>query len=400
MGPLQGIKVVEMAGIGAGPFCGMLFSDMGADVVRVDRLAPAGLGFEPEARYDFIGRGRRSVAIDLKAPDGAATVLRLAEQADVLIESFRPGVMERLGLGPDTCLDRNPRLVYGRLTGWGQTGPLAAAAGHDVNYVALTGALHAIGPKDAPVPPLNLVGDFGGGALYLAFGVVCALHETARSGRGQVVDAAMIDGATSLMTMIYGLNAEGRWQRERRANMLDGGAPYYGVYETRDGGFVSVGPIEARFHADLLTRLGLADDPLFADRNDRTRWPAMRGRLAEIFRMRSRDEWCRLLEGTDACFAPVLPMEEVPDHPHMRERGAFVEVDGLLQPAPAPRFARTPAAVPRPAPVPGQHSVEILSEWGFTRAETDALIERGCVRQSPEPARAHSKSRVARNASR
>ncbi len=381
MGPLQGLKVVEMAGIGAGPFCGMLLSDMGADVVRLDRLASAGLGFDPDPRYDFIGRGRRSVAVDLKAAEGVATALRLIEQADVLIESFRPGVMERLGLGPDLCLARNPRLVYGRLTGWGQTGPLARAAGHDVNYIALTGALHATGPREAPLPPLNLVGDFGGGALYLAFGVVCALHEARRSGRGQVIDAAMVDGATSLMAMIYGLAAEGRWQPERQANPLDGGAPYYGVYETGDGRHVSIGPIEGKFYADLLERLGLAGDPLFADQNDRARWPAMRERLAAVFRTRSRDDWSSLLEGTDVCFAPVLSMAEAPGHAHMRARGAFVAVDGLPQPAPAPRFSRTAGAVQRPAPALGQHSAEVLAEWGFTAAEIDALIARGSVRQ-------------------
>jgi alpha-methylacyl-CoA racemase len=382
MGPLGGLRVVEMAGIGAGPFCGMLLSDMGADVVRIDRTAPSGLGFDTAPRHDFIGRGRRSVAIDLKSPEGAAAALRLIGGADALVESFRPGVMERLGLGPEACLARNPRLVYGRLTGWGQTGPLAPAAGHDINYVALSGALHAIGPAEGPAPPLNLVGDFGGGALYLAFGIACALIEAARSGRGQVVDAAMVDGATSLMTMLYGLRAEGRWGAARMSNDLDGGAPFYGVYETRDGAFVALGPIEAKFYRVMLDRLGLAGDPLLADPGDRARWPAMRARLAEVFRTRTREEWRRLLEGTDACFAPVLSMDEAPSHPHMRARGAFVEVGGLPQPAPAPRLDRTPGAVARPAPALGQHSTEILADWGFEEAEIAALVEAGHVLQS------------------
>ena len=375
MGPLEGVGVVEVAGIGPGPFCAMLLADMGAEVLRVDRPASS-----PAAHPYVLARGRRSVAVDLKHPGGAEVVLRLAASADVLLEGFRPGVAERLGIGPDACLARNPRLVYGRMTGWGQDGPLAGTAGHDINYLALAGALHPIGRAgEAPVPPLNLVGDFGGGGMLLAFGVVCALLEAGRSGRGQVVDAAVVDGAALLTTLFHELAAVGLWRWERGANLLDGGAPFYGVYETSDGGYVSVGALEPGFYRELLERLGLGearDLPLQADRD---RWPELRERFAAVIRTRTRDEWCRLAEGGDACLAPVLSPAEAPEHPHNRHRGTFVDTPEGPRPAPAPRFSRTPCAPPGPAPVPGQHTGEALADWGFTAGELASLREAGTV---------------------
>jgi len=375
MGPLEGVGVVEVAGIGPGPFCAMLLADMGAEVLRVDRPASS-----PAAHPYVLARGRRSVAVDLKHPGGAEVVLRLAASADVLLEGFRPGVAERLGIGPDACLARNPRLVYGRMTGWGQDGPLAGTAGHDINYLALAGALHPIGRAgEAPVPPLNLVGDFGGGGMLLAFGVVCALLEAGRSGRGQVVDAAVVDGAALLTTLFHELAAVGLWRWERGANLLDGGAPFYGVYETSDGGYVSVGALEPGFYRELLERLGLGearDLPLQADRD---RWPELRERFAAVIRTRTRDEWCRLAEGGDACLAPVLSPAEAPEHPHNRHRGTFVDTPEGPRPAPAPRFSRTPCAPPGPAPVPGQHTGEALADWGFTAGELAGLREAGTV---------------------
>jgi alpha-methylacyl-CoA racemase len=366
-GPLHGVRIVEIAGIGPGPFCGMMLADMGADVIRVDRPAgrAAGTGQPPSA--DVLTRGRRSIAVDLKTEEGVEVVLALAERADGLIEGFRPGVAERLGIGPEPCHARNSRLVYGRMTGWGQTGSCAPMAGHDINYIALAGALWPIGRRDEPpVPPLNLIGDFGGGGMLLAFGMVCALFEAQRSGRGQVVDAAMVDGAAVLTAMIHGFRAAGDWVDERQSNLIDGGAHFYGVYETADGGYVSIGSIEPQFYAELVRLVGIDAEDL-PPQNDRAAWPAMRERLAEVFRTRTRDEWCRLLDGTDVCFAPVLSMDEAPHHPHNAGRRTFVEVAGVMQPAPAPRFSRTPGAVHRPPVHPGHDTAEILEDLGLDR---------------------------------
>lgn len=387
MGPLQGVRVIEIAGIGPGPFCAMMLSDMGAEVLRIDRADAVGARGERDPRFEALNRGRRSIAVDLKSPDAVRALLRLVERADVLIEGFRPGVMERLGLGPADCASVNPRLVYGRMTGWGQDGPLARAAGHDLNYIALTGVLHSIGrPGQAPVPPLNLVGDFGGGSLYLAFGVVCALWESQRSGRGQVVDAAIVDGASSLATFLHGALARGGWDERRGENLLDGGRPWYDSYETADGRYVSLGPIEPRFYEQFLERVGLAGEELPAQ-NDPTGWPRLRERFAALFRTRTRAQWCELLEGTDACFAPVLSPLEAPAHPHNKARGSFVDVAGVVQPAPAPRFERTRPEVASGAPWAGQHTVEALADWGFPATEIDALIARGAaVQRGREPA--------------
>ncbi|MGO9453190.1 MAG: CaiB/BaiF CoA transferase family protein [Candidatus Binataceae bacterium] len=379
MGPLTGYRVIELAGIGPGPMCAMLLSDMGADVLRIDRLSSAGLGISMRAKFDVLNRGRRSVALDLKKPEAIEAVLRLIEKADALIEGFRPKVMERLGLGPDVCLARNPRLIYGRMTGWGQEGPMAEAAGHDINYIAMTGALHSIGRKgDRPLPPLNLVGDFGGGALYLALGVVAGLLEAQKSGKGQVVDAAMVDGASSLMTAIYGIKAAGVWTNERGDNLLDTGAHFYEVYETSDGKYVSIGSIEAKFYDELLELSGLKGQEL-PHQMDRTAWPALKERLTAIFKSKTRDEWCKIMEGSDVCFAPVLSMEEAPQHPHNRHRGTFVEQDGVVQPGPAPRFSRTPGKIQRPPASPGQHTDEALRDWGFSNAELEKLRSQGAI---------------------
>jgi alpha-methylacyl-CoA racemase len=374
-GPLHGFRIVELAGIGPGPFAGMLLADMGADVVRVDR--PEGAGSEPDrARFDALARGRRSVAVDLKHPEGPEVVLRLAEQADALIEGFRPGVTERLGVGPDDCLARNPRLVYGRMTGWGQSGPLAQTAGRDVNYVALSGTLAMIGRRDEPpVPPLTLLGDFGGGGMLLAFGVACALLEVGRSGRGQVVDASMLDGAALLATMFHGMRASGEWSDARGTNLLDTGAHFYEVYETSDGRYISFGALDAASYELMVRLTGLADDgggPL-PDPGDRSAWPSMKARLAARVRTRTRDEWCRLLDGTEACFAPVLEPGEAPDHPHNQERRTFVEIEGVVQAAPAPRFSRTSPGPPSPPARVGQHSESALASWGFSSSEIAGL---------------------------
>jgi alpha-methylacyl-CoA racemase len=380
MGPLHGLRVIELASIGPGPMCCMLLADLGADVVRIDRLEPSGLGLAMDARHDVHARGRRSLALDLKRPAGRDAALRLVDSADALVEGMRPGAAEKLGLGPGDCHMRNPRLVYGRMTGFGQTGPLSAAAGHDLNYIALSGVLHAIGPAGGrPLPPLNLVGDYGGGALYLAFGLLAALFERQRSGRGQVVDAAMVDGAASLASIFYGLHAAGSWSGSRGANLLDGGAPFYDSYETAEGRHISLAPLEPKFFARLAEALGL--EPRFVQRQyDRRLWPEMRAAIAAAVRLHTRDEWCARLEGSDACFAPVLSFEEAPLHAHARARAAFVTVDGVVQPAPAPRFDRTPAAQPRPAPQPGQHTDEVLLEAGFSAAEVAALRTAGAAR--------------------
>ena len=372
-GPLTGLKIIEFAGIGPGPFCGMLLSDLGADVVRIDRK---GQGRGSPA--DVTARGRRSVGLDLKNPQAIETCLKLLESADAVFEGFRPGVMERLGLGPDVVLKRNPKIVYGRMTGWGQTGPYANAAGHDMNYIAITGALHAIGTKDKPIPPLNLVGDFGGGALYLAFGLMAGIISARETGKGQVIDAAMSDGAASLMAMFYGFKASGMWTHDRRANMLDGGAHFYDTYQCSDGKWVSIGSIEPQFYALLLEKTGITD-PAFAAQMNRGEWDSLRAKLAEVIGGKTQDEWTAIMGGTDVCFAPVLDLDEAPKHPHNVARQTFVEVAGVTQPAPAPRFSATPGAIQGPPPAIGAHDTEALTDWGFSGAEIDALKAAGAL---------------------
>ena len=379
MGPLAGIKVVELAGIGPGPMCAMLLADMGATVLRIDRPGGSDLGLERPLRYDLLLRGRRAVAVDLKSADGKALALRLVGEADALIEGFRPGVTERLGLGPEDCLAVNPRLVYGRVTGWGQEGPLAQAAGHDINYIALAGALHAFGHRgQKPTPPLNLLGDFAGGALYLAFGLVCGILEARRSGRGQVVDAAMVDGTASLMTAFHGAVAAGLSTHERGANHLDGGAHFYNAYECADGRWISVAPIEGKFYAELLRRLDI-DPATLPPQMEREGWPEAQARLAALFMTRTRDQWCASLEGTDACFAPVLTTDEAPQHPHNIARRTYVEIDGIVQPAPAPRFSRTAPDLPIPPQPNGPDEAETaLAAW-LPSAEIAALRAAGTL---------------------
>jgi alpha-methylacyl-CoA racemase len=360
-GPLKGVRVVEFAGIGPGPFCAMLLSDMGADVVRIDRKGSGDGG-----AWQVVNRGRRSVGLDLKSEADRETALALIGKADALIEGFRPGVMERLGLGPEPCHARNPRLVYGRMTGWGQTGPLANAAGHDLNYIALTGALHAMGRKgDSPNPPLNLVGDYGGGALYLAMGICAALFESQRSGKGQVIDAAMTDGAASLTAMFWGMRHVGVWTDDRDGNLLDGGAHFYDTYETKDGGWVSIGSIEPQFYALLLDLTGLSSDPAFQGQMDRSQWPALSEKLAAVMKTKTRDEWCAIMEGTDVCYAPVLNWAEAPAHPHNAARQTFVEVAGVMQPNIAPRFSGTPSAIQGPPPKTGADNEAVFADWGI-----------------------------------
>jgi alpha-methylacyl-CoA racemase len=379
MGPLSGLKVIELAGLAPGPFCGMLLADMGADVVRVDRADRAAGGDPARPPMDLLGRGRRSIGVDLKQPEGVTVVLDLAADADVFIEGFRPGVAERLGIGPDQCRARNPRLVYGRMTGWGQDGPYAPRAGHDINYIALAGALEPIGRQgQPPTPPLNLIGDFGGGGMLLAFGILAGVFEAQRSGEGQVVDAAMVDGSALLMTIIHGLRTTGVWSDERGTNMLDTGAHFYDVYETADGKYLSIGAIEPQFYAALLRGLGLEDEEL-PHQNDRSQWPAMKERVAAIIKTETRDEWCDVFEGTDACVAPVLGIPEAVEHPHNVERGTFVDVAGVRQPAPAPRFDRTQASVPAPPPHIGQHTDEILVQAGYDEDRLAKLREVGAV---------------------
>ena len=376
-GPLTGMKVIEMVGIGPAPFCAMMFADMGAEVVRIDRPRPPGeAGAE---RADILARGRRSVSIDLGKPGAADAVLEMIDKADVLIEGFRPGVMERLGLGPDVCLARNPRLVYGRMTGWGQYGPLSHAAGHDINYIALTGVLHAIGRSgDAPVVPLNYVGDFGGGAMLLAFGVLSALYETRHSGKGQVVDAAMTDGSALLSAMMYGMKAAGHWSNQRGENLLDGGAHFYDTYACADGKYVAIGSIEPKFYALLLELCGI-DDPTFSGQMDSRRWPVLKHRLADVFRTRTRDEWCMLMEGSDVCFAPVLDWDEAPLHPHNQARNTFIDIDGVVQPAPAPRFSRTAPGTPKPPSPAGQDATDVLQSWGLSEEHLERLRSSGAI---------------------
>ena len=373
-GPLAGVKVLEVAGIGPGPFCCMMLADMGAEVTRLDRAGSVKEHDPDQPSVDVLGRGRRSVGVDLKQADGIEAVLKMVEQADVLVEGFRPGVMERLGLGPDACLERNPTLVYGRMTGWGQEGPMAQAAGHDINYIALAGALEGIGrPGQNPVPPLNLVGDFGGGGMLLAFGIACALAERAQSGQGQVIDAAMVDGAATLMGFFYGMKAMGGWgSGGRGTNILDTGAHFYDTYETADGKYISVGSIEPQFYAELLEKLHLSDDDL-PHQMDKSGWPLLKARFETLFKTQTRDQWCELMEGTDICFAPVLSMDEAPEHPHLKGRATFVEPGGVVQPAPSPRFSRTPPTLERPPAHAGQHTDEVLADFGFDAEEIARL---------------------------
>jgi alpha-methylacyl-CoA racemase len=375
MGPLSGVKVIEVAGIGPGPFCAMVLSDLGASVVRVDRRSEKGSGLSSSV----LNRGRRSIAVDLKHARGVELVLRLVEGADALIEGFRPGVMERLGLGPDVCWTRNERLVYGRMTGWGQSGPLAQAAGHDINYISLSGVLHSIGrPDSGPVPPLNLVGDFGGGGMLLALGVVAALFESQKSGRGQVVDCAMTEGSALLMAAIYGMRGAGMWTNDRGSNVLDTGAHFYDAYECADGKWISVGSIEPQFYSLLREKAGLAEHD-FDNQWDRARWPLLKEKLRAVFKTKSRDEWCRIMEGSDVCFAPVLDLDEAPRHAHNAARSSFVEVAGVVQPAAAPRFSRTEVSVQGPPPKAGEHTDEVLAELGLAAAEIAALRDAGAI---------------------
>lgn len=380
-GPLQGLRIVEFAGLGPAPFCGMLLADLGAQVLRIDRLgAPADGGlFDPGK--DILQRGRHPVALDLKRPQGHAAALRLIGEADALIEGFRPGVMERLGLGPEPCLAAHPRLVYGRMTGWGQQGPLASTAGHDINYLAVSGALHTIGRTDSgPVPPLNLVADFGGGAMLLAVGVLAALLEARRSGRGQVVDAAMTDGCALLQAMTLSLQAMGRWRDERQSNLLDGGTPRYDTYACADGRHLAIGPIEPQFYALFLKLVGLADDPVMQHPDDRSRWPAQRARIAAVLATRTRDDWMReVFDGSDACVAPVLSLAEAPQHPHNATRGSFVEAHGLMQPAAAPRFSRTACDAPHPLAT-GEQGRASLRAWGWSDTDIAAMEAAGAMR--------------------
>jgi len=379
-GPLEGIRIIELAGLGPAPFAGMMLSDAGADVLRIDRSDRAQYPPRQDPHVDLMNRGRRSVAVDLKHPEGVALVLRLVEGADGLMEGFRPGVAERLGLGPDVCLARNPRLAYGRMTGYGQEGPMSQAAGHDIDYIALSGALEAVGRAgDRPVPPLNLVGDFGGGGMLLAYGMLAAILGARTTGRGQVIDAAMVDGAAALMTMTYTLRSAGMWQDARGTNLLDTGAHFYEVYETADGGYLGVGAIEPQFYAELMRLLGLGDEDL-STQMDRTTWPAMKERFAAIFATRTRAEWEEVFAGSDACVAPVLSATEAPDHPHNRARGTFTEVAGVVQPAPAPRFLSTPGEIRRPPPNPGQYGDEALTEWGLSADDVAGLRESGAIR--------------------
>ena len=377
MGPLAGIKVLEFEAIGPGPFCGMMLADMGADVLLVDRPDDPRLGFGRDRWFDVMMRGRRSATLDLKSKGGVAAALELAGKADAIIEGFRPGVMERLGLGPDALLKKNPKLVYGRMTGWGQDGPLSARAGHDINYIALTGVLHAIGRAGgAPVPPLNLVGDFGGGGMLLAFGIASALVEAQRSGLGQVVDAAMVDGASLLATMFSGMLAGKRWNETRGDNVLDTGAPWYDTYETKDGKYVAIGSIEPKFYEELLFRLGLQGRDLPAQM-DRKGWPALRKAFSETFREKSRDEWCTVFDGSDACFAPVLTFSEARQHPHNAARKNSVRSGRVEQPAPAPRFSRTPGGIRNAPPERGEGGGHALKDWGFSENEISSLKEKG-----------------------
>lgn len=381
-GPLDGFRVVEMGGIGPAPFAGALLGDFGADVLRIDRIAKPGVEPELPPRFDFYNRNKRSVAFDLKQPQAVAAVLNLVAKADALIEGFRPTVMERLGLGPDICMAINPRLVYARMTGWGQEGPMAQEAGHDINYLALTGALHCLGDADRPPPPpLNLVADLGGGALYLVVGLLAASMEARQSGRGQTIDVAMIDGVTHLMSAFQAFRQQGSWTERRADNIVDGGAPFYGSYATSDGKFVAVGAIEPQFYASLLKVMAIDGEQL-PDQDDRAAWPEMRKRFAKIFATRTRDEWVAVAAGRDACLAPVLTIDEAPEHPQMRARDVYADFDGLRHPSPAPRFSRTPSGLRTPTPSPGRDSLQALADWGVPPEQIAALEEAGAMAQA------------------
>ena len=375
MGPLKGLKIIEMAGIGPGPFCGMVLADLGAEIIRVDRASAIGTG----SKQDAANRGKRSIAVDLKSEKGVEVVLKLVETADAIFEGFRPGVMERLGLGPDVCSERNERIVFGRMTGWGQEGPLANAAGHDINYISLTGALAAIGrPGSPPVPPLNLIGDFGGGGMLLALGLVAALLESKESKKGQVVDAAMTDGSALLMTMIYTMQSSGVWKTSMGSNLLDGGSHFYDTYECKDGKFISLGSIEPQFYA-LLCQIAELDESIFGKQMSRDSWPEQKEVIKKIILDKTRDEWCELMEGTDVCFAPVLDMVEAPKHPHNIERKTFIDLEGVTQPAPAPRFSRTKPQVVSSPSVVGEHTDEVLTSIGFSDEDISTLKTSGAV---------------------
>ena len=375
MGPLKGLKIIEMAGIGPGPFCGMVLADLGAEIIRVDRASAIGTG----SKQDAANRGKRSIAVDLKSEEGVEVVLKLVETADAIFEGFRPGVMERLGLGPDVCSKRNKRIVFGRMTGWGQEGPLANAAGHDINYISLTGALAAIGrPGSPPVPPLNLIGDFGGGGMLLALGLVAALLESKESKKGQVVDAAMTDGSALLMTMIYTMQSSGVWKTSMGSNLLDGGSHFYDTYECKDGKFISIGSIEPQFYA-LLCQIADLDEEVFGKQMSRDSWPEQKEEITKIFLNKTRDEWCDLMEGTDVCFAPVLDMSEAPKHPHNIERKTFIDLEGVTQPAPAPRFSRTEPEVVSSPSIVGEHTNEVLSSIGLSDEDISSLKTSGAV---------------------
>jgi alpha-methylacyl-CoA racemase len=379
MGPLSGVKIVELAGIGPGPFAGMLLSDMGADIVRIDRAQQVNPATFDKPNLEPLYRGRRSIGVDLKNPEGVELVRRLVEEADALFEGFRPGVTERLGLGPDVCLARNPKLVYGRMTGWGQDGPMAQAAGHDINYIALAGALAHFGREGGkPTPPINLVGDFGGGGMFMAFGIVCGILEARASGKGQVIDVAMVDGTAILMSMMWGLKQIGAWSEQLGVNFLDTGAPFYDTYETKDGKFVSLGSLEPQFYAELIQKLGLEGEGL-PGQMDRGDWGTLRERFTALFKTKTRDEWDEILLGSDACYAPVLTMSEATNEKHIKARNTIIERDGVPQPAPAPRFSRTVAEVERSAPWPGQQTDEALADWGVDTAEIAKLRETGAI---------------------
>ena len=380
MGPLAGVRIVELQGIGPGPFCGMMLSDMGAEVIRIDRAGNVAAQNPASAPIDVLARGRSSIGIDLKNPGGVEVVMKIIETADGLIEGFRPGVMERLGLGPEECLERNPKLVYGRMTGWGQEGPYSMAAGHDINYIALAGALEPIGRKgEAPVPPLNLVGDFGGGGMLLAFGMVCGIIESRKSGSGQVVDAAMVDGAATLMAMFHSMRAMGVWNDERGTNLLDTGSHFYDVYECSDGLYISIGSIEPQFYSELMRLTGLTEDEEFQRQMEREAWPNLKERITEVFKSKSRDEWCTIMEGTDVCFAPVLTIEEAPKHPHNVQRDVFTEIEGVTQPNPSPRFSRTTPSIQGPPAHAGKDTNLILKSLGFDASGIQNLREDGAV---------------------
>ncbi|AUM13177.1 CaiB/BaiF CoA transferase family protein [Ketobacter alkanivorans] len=378
MGPLQGFKIIELAGIGPGPFCGMMLADMGAEVIRVDR--PGG---NPSAAggHDILFRNRKSIAVDLKSRQGVETVLKLCEQADAIFEGYRPGVAERLGVGPEQCMARNGKLVYGRMTGWGQTGPLAKTAGHDINYISISGALHAMGRAgEKPMPPLNLVGDFGGGGMMMAFGIVCALLEAQKSGKGQTIDCSMHEGSAALMAMFYGLKANGLFSDNRGTHMLDTGAHFYDVYETKDGRYVSIGSIEPQFYELLKEKAGLHVEA-FGEQMNPSLWPQQKQQLEAIFKRKTRAQWCEIMEGSDVCFAPVLGLDEAPSHPHNTARASFIDVEGVVQHAPTPRFSRTPSAKPEAMRTPGTHTRETLLAFGFSDAEVDHLLEQGAIAQ-------------------